>query len=132
MLVQTTFILFFETSFDHSKMFSLNQMVPLSLTSILTRSLSVHLSISYPFSSTTLCPDLILLLPRSCLISCLHISFNLATQSTCIGDQNTPTININIHVARKANKASIAKILGKIYSQKTHLHNPFLVTEFLS
>ena len=76
--------------------------------------LSLHLSRSYPFSTTTLCPDLILLLQRSCLAPCLHISLDLATHSTFIGGQNTPTIksNINIHVARKANKASIAKILG--------------------
>ena len=74
MLAQTTFILLFEASFDHSKMFSLNKMVPISLTRILTRALSLHLSRSYPFSSTTVCPDLILLLQRSCLTPCLYIS----------------------------------------------------------
>ena len=133
MLAQTTCILFFETSFDHSKMFSLNQMVPLPLTRILTRSLSLHLSRSCPFSTTTLCPDLIFLLHRDLawLPVFTSLSPKLATYSTVIGGQNTPTININIHVVRRTNKASIAKILGKIYSQNTRLHNLFLVTDFL-
>ena len=113
-------------------MFSLNQKVPIPFTRILTRSLSLHPSRSYPFSTTTLCSDLILLLQRSCLAPCLHISpLDLATHSTFIGSQNTPTIDINIHVARKANQASIAKILGKLYSENTRLHSLFIVTEVL-
>ena len=113
-------------------MFSLKQMVTISLTRILTRSLSLHPSRSYPFITTTLCSGLNLLLQRSCLTPCLHISpLDLATHSTFIGSQNTPTININIHVARKANKASIAKILGKLYSENTRLHSLFIVTEVL-
>ena len=113
-------------------MFSLKRMVPISLTRILTRSLSLHPSRSYPFITTTLCSGLILLLQRSCLTPCLHVStLDLATHSTFIGSQNTPTININIHVARKANKASAAKILGKLYSENTRLHSLFIVTKVL-
>ena len=129
MLAQTTFISFFETSFDHSKMFSLNQKVPIPLTRILTQSLSLHPSRSYPFSSTTLFwsyPSLTEILPRS-LSSHLSSRF----RNTQYIYQNTPTININIHVARKANKASIAKILRKLYSENTCLHSLFIVTEVL-
>ena len=113
-------------------MFSLKQMVPISLTRILTRSLSLHHSRSYPFITTTLCSGLILLLQRSCLTPCLHVfPLDLATHSAFIGSQNTPTININNHVSRKVNKASIAKILGKLYSENTRLHSLFIVTEVL-
>ena len=114
-------------------MFSHKQMVPISLTRILTRSLSLHPSRSYPFITTTLCSGLILLLQRYCLTPCLHVSpLDLPTHSTFIGSQNTPTININIHVARKSNKASVAKFLEKkLYSENTRLHSLFIVTGVL-